>query len=333
MYFFIKSSRKYYYCNIIILSVAFLIFFTLSAYSYQTLQLNKPVAKVNGNVITYKELAEAVNSLLPQSYYHKDISPQKRKELEKQALENLIREELFYREALKKGYKLSREEINKEFDKVIKKYPSEKAFRKALEKSKTKESDIRKKLEHIMLAYRFINDEVYKKAELKESDVLSYFNNNKSKFVYPESVKLASILIKVPPEVSKENKEKLKKKAEEAYHKIIKGEDFGKAAWNYSDDPSKVKGGNIGIIHRGRLEPEIEKVAFSLKKDEVSKVIKTIYGYYIVKVVEKYSSRQMKFEEVKEKLKKELQEKEIEKKVNKLVKSLKESSKIELFTN
>ncbi len=290
-----------------------------------------PAAKVNDTVITHRELDEAVVTLLPQASYHRNVTPEKIIELEKKALENLIREELFYRAAMKKGYKVGKADISKRLAEIIKRYPSKNAFNEALKKYGLKEGDVRKKIEHIMLAQVLVNEEVYKKSEIQEKELIDYYQKNQDKFQKPEAARLFHILIKVPPAASKEEKEKLKKKAEDLLQRLKKGEDFQKLAWDNSDDPSRVKGGDLGVVHRGRLEPDVENPAFALKKGELSGIVTSIYGHHILKAVEKLPPQQLKYEEVKDKLKKELEEKAIDKRLADLIKSLKENARIEIY--
>ncbi|MDZ4164843.1 MAG: peptidylprolyl isomerase [Smithellaceae bacterium] len=290
-----------------------------------------PMANVNGVAITRREVDEAVAVLLPQASYHRNVTAEKIKELEKKALENLIDEELFYRAGLKKGYKVGKGEVSKRLEEVIKRYPSKKAFREALKKYGIKEGDVRNKLEHMMLAGVFVNEEVHKKAEIKDTELFAYYQKNQEKFQKPDAIQLFHILIKVPPAAQREEKEKLKKKAEDLLQRLKKGEDFQKLAWDNSDDPSRVKGGDLGIVHRGRLETDVENPAFALKKGELSGLVTSIYGHHILKVVEKFPPQQLKFEEVKDKLKKELEEKEVAKRLAELIKSLRENAKIEIY--
>jgi peptidyl-prolyl cis-trans isomerase C len=292
----------------------------------------KTVAKVNGVAISQREVNEATEALIPQASYHRNVSPEKMKELQKQALDNLVKEELFFRAGLKKGMKVAKQDINKRFDEIRKKYPSKSAFAEALKKYGVTEADIRKKIDHIMLADLFLKEEVYKKAELKDKELLDYYQKNQEKFQKPEAARISHILIKVPPEASKEEKEKLKKKAEDILQKLKKGDDFYKLAWDNSDDPSRVKGGDLGVVHRGRLEADVENAAFALKKGELSGIVTSIYGHHILKLVEKMPPQQLKFEETRDKLKKELEQKEVEKRLTNLVKNLKENAKIEIFT-
>ncbi len=293
----------------------------------------RPVAKVNGVAISQREVDEAVAVLLPRASYHRNVTPEKIKELEKKALENLIEEELFYRGGLKKGYKVEKGALNKRLDEIVKKYPSKKAYREALKKYGVTEQDVKKKLDHMMLAELFLKEEVYKKAELKDTELLDYYQKNREKFQKPEAMKLSHILVKVPPEAPAEEKKKLRKKAEELLLRLKKGEDFQRLAWDNSDDPSRVKGGDLGIVHRGRLEPDVEKPAFALKPGELSVVVTSLYGHHILKAGEKFPPQQLAFAEVKDKLKKELEQKEVEKRLADLIMSLRENAKIEVYSN
>lgn len=292
----------------------------------------QPVALVDGAQLLQRDLDETIAALIPQASYHQNVTPDKMEEIRKQALENLIREELFYRAALKKGYNVPKAEITQRFAEIRKRYPTRKAFQEALKQYDISESGLRKKIEHMKLAELYLQEEVLKKSVLKERDLLDYYQRNKDKFQKPEAVRLSHILIKVPPTAQKDEKDTLRKKAEDLLKKLQKGDDFAKLAWDNSDDPSRVKGGDLGEVHRGRLEPEVENPAFALKKGEMSGIVTSIYGFHILKAVDKLPPRQLSFEEIKDKLQKELEEKGREKRLADLVKNLKAKAKIEILT-
>ena len=71
--------------------------------------------------------------------------------------------------------------------------------------------------------------------------------------------------------------------AQELKTKIAKGESFANLAKQYSIDVSKKRGGDLGYFSRGMMVPEFEKAAFSLEKSQVSDIIKTQFGYHIIK--------------------------------------------------
>lgn len=71
--------------------------------------------------------------------------------------------------------------------------------------------------------------------------------------------------------------------AQELRAKIAKGESFANLAKEYSIDVSKKRGGDLGFFGRGMMVPEFEKAAFALQKGQVSDVVKTQFGYHIIK--------------------------------------------------
>ncbi|GBE00611.1 foldase protein PrsA 1 precursor [bacterium BMS3Abin08] len=286
------------------------------------------VAMVNGAAITKAELDVMTNRLLPQIFYHGHVSPEKKKKVEKKALESLINEELLFQEAQRQGLKAKKSDVRERLDRIKGKYPSEEAFNEAMKKNNITVAMLKEKIKKTLLVRSIIEKEV--KVSLSDKKLSDYFNNNKEKFSVPESVKLRYLWVKFDPSVP-DFRKKARAKAEEAYSKIKAGEDFAKVAWSYSDDMSRVKGGDVGFIHRGRMASEVEDAAFSLKVGQVSKIIETDTGYHILKVEDRRPSRQLSLKEVKDKLRRELTGSMQKKRMNELIKRLRAGAKIEYF--
>jgi len=102
----------------------------------------------------------------------------------------------------------------------------------------------------------------------------------------PTQVEVAQIVIK--PEITDEQKDKIREKLNNFRDRVYKGEDFKMLATLYSDDPgSAIKGGELGFVNRGDLVPEFERAAFRLKEGEISKVVESQFGYNIVQLIER----------------------------------------------
>jgi parvulin-like peptidyl-prolyl isomerase len=160
-----------------------------------------------------------------------------------------------------------------------------------------------------------------------EEQLKEYYEKNKHKFKEPEKVRVSIVYVKNDPTDPK-GKSKAKTKIQEAYKKIKAGEDFGDIAAKYSNAMSRVKGGDMGFLHRGRLNQDVEDEAFRMKEGETSKIIEKDIGFYIVKVTGKKKQNLLTFQQIKKSLEKDLIKKEEKKKKADLLKELRAKAKI-----
>jgi peptidyl-prolyl cis-trans isomerase D len=148
-------------------------------------------------------------------------------------------------------------------------------------------------------------------------DLQAYYDQHRDEFRVPEQVKVSHILIKIPlPEPGAKEDEKAvaeaRAKAEDVLKQLKAGGEFAKLAEKYSDDPGSAKnGGELGWIGRGRTVPEFEKAAFSLAKGQTSDLVKSSYGFHIIRLEDKQEAHLKTFAEVKD----EIQEKVKQQKV------------------
>ena len=120
--------------------------------------------------------------------------------------------------------------------------------------------------------------------EITEKEIQSYYEYNADRYSQPKQVKARHILFKVNEDDSEEVKNNVKKQAEKVLEKARKGEDFASLAKEYSEGPTKSKGGDLGYFKAGQMEKPFEEAAFALKKGEISDLVQTRFGYHIILV-------------------------------------------------
>jgi peptidyl-prolyl cis-trans isomerase D len=135
--------------------------------------------------------------------------------------------------------------------------------------------------------------------EVTDAQLRQAYAGSMDNFRTPERVKVRHILVKTTDKSDAEKKQALTK-AEDLLKQLKGGADFAALAKQNSDDPGSAQnGGALDWVVRGQTVPEFEKVAFSLKPNELSGIVTTQYGYHIIQLLEKQPARVMPFEEVK----------------------------------
>jgi len=141
--------------------------------------------------------------------------------------------------------------------------------------------------------------------QVTDAELQAYYDQHRDEYRVPEQVKVRHILIKTPlpgpdGKVADKGVEEARKKAEDVLKQVKAGGDFAKLAEKYSDDPgSAKKGGDLDWIGRGRTVPEFEKAAFSLAKGQTSDLVKSSYGFHIIRVEDKQDAHMKLLPEVK----------------------------------
>jgi hypothetical protein len=164
-------------------------------------------------------------------------------------------------------------------------------------------------------------EEVLKgKGEVSESEIQKYYKENEDRFTEPREIKIRHIVVNSEPVLK------------EVLTKLARGESFEKLASTYNVDKSREDGGDLGYIRRGQLAPsfaQFEEAAFSLrKKEEISEVVKTPFGYHLIQLAERRGTALRPFDQVKEKIRFFLQEKKRQDAYLEYVKETKSRAKI-----
>ncbi|MBK9086028.1 MAG: peptidyl-prolyl cis-trans isomerase [Sterolibacteriaceae bacterium] len=158
-----------------------------------------------------------------------------------------------------------------------------------------------------LLVSRYMSDEVARlSAKAPDFRILAKerFEANRSDFMRSEAVRVAHILIRVDVEDEHVSEAEQRAKAEDVLGKLKAGADFAALAKDLSEDKgSAARGGEIpGWIERDKTVPPFEKAAFALKPGELSRVIRTCYGFHIIKLLEYRKAEPQTFSEVAEQL-------------------------------
>jgi peptidyl-prolyl cis-trans isomerase D len=140
--------------------------------------------------------------------------------------------------------------------------------------------------EKVKIAYIAFDPKDFKdQVKLDDQEIEYYYEDNQDQFTRERQIRARHILFSVPSDASAEQEEKVKEKALSVLEKAREGQDFSELAKKYSEDMStKDQGGDLGYFQKGRMPGAFEKAAFNMEKGQISDLVKTPYGYHIIKL-------------------------------------------------
>jgi peptidyl-prolyl cis-trans isomerase D len=176
-----------------------------------------------------------------------------------------------------------------------------KAFYDSHQKSYANSIPEKRKIKYVVLDSAKLQGAV----QITHDDLQAYYNQHRDQYRVPEQVKVSHILIKTPlagadGKVDEKGVAEAQKRAEDLLKQLKAGAKFEDLARKNSEDPGSAKeGGSLGWIGKGRTVPEFEKAAFSLPKGQMSDLVKSSYGFHIIRVDDKQDAHMKTLEEVK----------------------------------
>lgn len=158
----------------------------------------------------------------------------------------------------------------------------------------------------IKIAYIEVNPDQYgDKVSIHDKQLMDYYEENVDLYKEKKQVRARHILFKLDAGASEAEETKVKEKAKKVLERARKGENFETLAKEYSEGPTKDKGGDLGYFSEGQMVKPFEEAAFAMKKGEISDLVRTSFGYHIIEVEDIKEARTKPFEEVR----KEIQDK------------------------
>ena len=236
-------------------------------------------AVVNG----YEISAEAVNFELDRlaRFYmsHGMMAEELRRnlpKLEAKALEQAIGAKLLLDQAQRLDLPVTAKDVDAEVARVVQQVGGEENYKKALAAQGISEADFRKELEKGARVNMLVNQACAHVADPTEDEVTAFYEAHKAEYVEPHQVLCQHILVKGSNDAALD-------KIKEIRERIVSDKaDFAEEAKKHSDCPSGAQGGSLGWFGRGMMVPEFDKVAFEMKKGEVSGIVTTEFGYHII---------------------------------------------------
>jgi peptidyl-prolyl cis-trans isomerase C len=294
------------------------------------IELPEVVATVNGQNITKQQLQELFNAAIQASGAKiGDLNSQQQLGGYTQLLQDLIMDKLVAEAASTE--KVSDADVDAELAKIKGQFPDDKAFQEQIAQSGMTPDKLKENIRTGLQQSRWMKSQV-KSPEITDDQAKTFYESNIKEFEQPETVKATHILFMVEPDAPADVVKQKEEAAAKAAQRAAAGEDFTKLAKELSEEPgASESGGDLGFFPKDRMVPEFADAAFAQKVGDISKPVKTQFGWHVIKVTDKKAAGTVPFEQVKEQVVSYLKSNNQREAVQAVLNKLKESAKIETF--
>ncbi len=260
---------------------------------------SEKAATVNGTVISMEDIETEMTVVQARiAAKGKRLSDEQLSDMRTKVLENLIDRELLYQESQRKNIKVQESEINERLSALKKQLPDKDQYQKMLSRMKLSEKELNSRIEKEIAIQKFIEEQFVKGTDVPDSEIKVYFDEHREAFKQPSQVRASHILLKSNTDDG--SSAKVKEKLQKIRARVEKGEDFAALAREFSECPSNKRGGDLGFFKRGQMVGPFENTAFALEPGEMSNIVKTRFGYHLIKVTDKKPEKNLAFADVKE---------------------------------
>ena len=295
--------------------------------------VDRVVAVVNQEVIMFSDVERWSRSFQEEIQTEDRLERRERiQEVFRRVLEKLIEEKLIDQEAKKSGIKVTSKEIEGAIEELRHQNAvDQENFEKLLAAEGLTLEAFKKEIEKRILRTKLIQGAVKVESKAGEKELRDFYQKNMDWYRIHESYRTSHILFLVPKEATRDQIREIRKKCQKVLEKIRGGEDFGEMVFLYSEDTvSRKDRGDLGYFKRGELLPALEREAIQLRVGEVSGVIRTEFGFHLIKLLDRKGGEPPPFEEIKEKVQADYYGKEMEKAFQQFLSKLKGKSIIEI---
>lgn len=246
------------------------------------------VALVNDEPITVQELQASLSENQEKGSRNLEATAEEREALARQLLEQLIERKMLLQEARRLKIELTEGEMQERLSEIREGMDEEAFLRELSERNLSKEAWEASARETLLIE-KLLNQLVGDQISLPDPELLEYYNSHLEAWREPEQIKLRQILVQTESE------------AEAIRQSLAEGADFAEAARTHAQSLELGKDGDLGYRTAAELPAEFEPL-FKAEIGSVSGVIKTPFGYHLVKVEDRQPARTLSFDEVKERI-------------------------------
>ncbi len=289
--------------------------------------INPPVLRVNEDTIYAAEVSMVMANIAGQLAAQGREAPDQQ-QLVQMATQRVVEQKLLAQEARGQGYKVNDLRVAEMAQEVEKEAGGREGLEQALAARGSSYDQLLVTLKEMDLVRTLIEKQVSPKITITDEEIAAFYAENTKMFTTPEQVHARHIIFAAGEDADADTIINARTNADEARQRALSGEDFAELAREISEGPSAPEGGDLGFFTYQQMVPPFAEAAFALEVGEISEVVRSNFGFHVIKVEEKKPSVTLPLEETKDQVRLLLTQQQTAAIVQEMIRSLGEKAEI-----
>lgn len=292
-----------------------------------TPDINPPVLRVNDETVYAAEVSMVMANIVGQLTAQGRETPEQQ-QLVQMATQRVVEQKLLAQEARRLGYKPNDLRVAEMAQTIEQQAGGREPLDEALAARGTSYDRLLVTLREMDLSRTLIEKTISPTITVTDDEIAAFFTENPEMFTTPEQVHARHIIFAAGENADADTIINARTAADSARERALAGEDFAELARELSQDPSAPDGGDLGFFTYQQMVPPFAEAAFALDEGEISGVVRTNFGFHIIKVEEKKPAVTLTLEESNARIRLLLTQQKTAEKVQEVIRALGEKAEI-----
>ena len=217
-------------------------------------------------------------------------------------VDTLIDRELLYQRAQQRNIKIRSPWVERALQELKTETGSAAAFDAYLKKTGLNEEKLRERIRKGLVVKRLLHRDVLQRIKVSEAEMQAFFHRYPDYFIRKDEIRVRQIFIAFPDGDDLAVRGETLLRIQSIQDRLRRGDNFAALALEYSDDPSRARGGDLGYLERSQMVGAFADAAFALEPGQVSDIVETRFGYHLIKMVDRIPSSRMTYRNARAKI-------------------------------
>jgi len=288
--------------------------------------INPAVLKVNGDVVYAADISMVMQNIAGQMGGRDKVEDEQ--QLVQMATQRLVEQKLLSQEATRLGIQPNEPRVTQMAQAIERQAGGRDVLDASLAQMGSNYDQVMKMIREMDLVRSLIDRKISPSIQISDEDVALFYADNPEMFENDAQVHARHIITAAGADADADTVAKARAKAETARERALAGEDFAELARELSEGPSAPKGGDLGFFSREQMVPAFADAAFALEPGQISEVVRSGFGFHVIKVEEKRPAGTLPLDEVSDHLQTLLVQQKTGEEVGKMVEALADTATI-----